>query len=567
MPSAKRNSSPSLAAQIAAWRDGSNGFFQFLEDVQPRVRSHTGGFIPYELSGEPKREVERALDSPDVSIAVWCWPRRHGKTLVSAMTIIWRFLTRPNENIAVVANSEKQVLSTAMRTIRQAFEQTPFLKQLVAAGSITVLQDRIEFPATGSIIQAYSANPAALFGKALSCAQISELHAAPNGEAVFTALSGSLLDTAGSLLLIDSTVGPKSSKLFELYQAATREMNPDASIAFSHIEYADLDDACRNAPPWINAIMLRSLAGQMLPQDFNLYHLGRWSDASSALFPADILAACIEEYPLDLKALTNGSAYIVGGGLDRAFGGSKHGDATVTACVAKIVLDDEEHIYVLDADAVFLGRLGGIKSRFDGYHKDYDMSRLTLESFGAQDVADWARTRPYGGDVEVVHPSRGNKYAAFMTLYQAASEQRLHVHQKFKDLLAEMKVFEVLSDGKATDGKATDGQAAIPKFTHPRGAHDDFVHAVAWAVYGLRTVSLNPYEVEGINCNGRGADVAMCVLNGGGVTPLCATSCRSMREVHRLYEAYRSRKSLSPLNFETFVMEKVKNVGAHTMPR
>lgn len=562
MPSASRNSSPSLAAQIAAWRDGSAGFFQFLEDVQPRVRSHTGGFIPYELSGEPKREVARALDSPDVSIAVWCWPRRHGKTLVSAMTIIWRFLTRPNENIAVVANSEKQVLSTAFRTIRQAFDQTPFLKQLVAAGSIVVLQDRIEFPATGSIIQAYSANPAALWGKPLSLAQLSELHAAPKGDEVFAALAGSLLDTAGSLLLIDSTVGPKSSKLWELYQAANHETDPDPSIAFSHIAYESLEEACAKAPPWISQSKLRSLARQLLPLDFNLFHLGRWQDATSALFPPDILAACIEEYPLDLKALTNGSAYIVGGGLDRAFGGSKHGDATVTACVAKFVQGEEEHIYVIDADAVFLGRLGGIKSRFDGYHKDYDMTRLTLESYGAQDVADWARTRPYSDGVEVIHPARKTKYAAFTTLYQAAAEQRLHIHPKLKDLLAEMRVFEVLSDGKATDG-----EASIPKFTHPRGAHDDFVHAVAWAVYGLRHVSLNPFEVEGINCNGRGADVAMCVLNGGGVTPLCATSCRSMREVHRLYEGYRSRKSVSPLNFETFVMEKVKNVGAHTMPR
>ena len=562
MPSAKRCSSPSLAAQIAAWRDGSVGFFKFLDDVQPRVRSHTGGFIPYVPGPREAAEIAKALDGKDISVAVFCWPRRHGKSVTSAMVIVWRFLTRQTEQVAVVANSERQVVDTAFRTIRETFEHTPFLKRLVNAGTVNVLQDRIDLAATGSTIQAFSANPAALWGKKLSCAQISELHAAPRGDEVFAALAGSLLDTAGSLMLIDSTVSPKSSKLFELYQAATHETDPDPSIAFSHIEYADLEDACRNAPPWISEAKLRSLSRQMLPHDFALYHLNRWQDATSALFPPDILAACIEEYPLDLKALTNGSAYIVGGGLDRAFGGSKHGDATVTACVAKIVLDDEEHIYVLDADAVFLGRLGGIKSRFDGYHKDHDMSRLTLESYGAQDVGDWSRTRPYGADVEVVHPSRRTKYAAFTTLYQAAAEQRLHIHPKFDRLLAEMKVFEILSDGKATDG-----EASIPKFTHPRGAHDDHIHAVAWAVYGLRHVSLNPYEVEGLNCNGRGADVAMCVLNGGGITPLCATSCRSMREVHRLYEGYRSRKTVSPLNFETFVMEKVKNVGAHTMPR
>ncbi len=478
------------------------------------------------------------------------------------MIIVWRFLTRATEMTAVVANSEKQVVDTAFRSIREAFEQTPLLKRLVAAGTINVLGDRIEFPTAGSTIQAFSANPAALWGKKLSCAQQSELHAAPRGDEVFAALAGSLLDTAGSLMLIDSTVSPKSNKLFELYQAANHPTDPDTSIAFSHISYADLDDACRNAPPWISEIKLRSLSRQMLPHEFALYHLNRWGDATSALFPADVLAACTHEYPLDVKALAAGSAYIVGGGLDRAFGGSRHGDRTVTACVAKIVLDDEEHVFVLDADSVFLGRLGGIKSRLDGYHRGYGMSRATLESYGAQDVADWAATQPFSSGVEVVHPSRRTKYQAFMGLYQAAAEQRLHIHPAFKDLLAELAVFEVHADGKATDG-----EASVPKFTHPRGAHDDFVHALAWAAYSLRHVSLNPYELEGIHCNGRGPAVAACVLNGGAHVPLCARECRSMREASSLFDAYCARKPVQPVDFEVFAATKLKNVGAHTVPR
>lgn len=552
----------SLAASIASWRNGSAGFFQFLDDVQPRVRSSTGGFIPFQPGPREHAEIAKALDGQDISIAVFCWPRRHGKSVTSAMIIVWRFLTRQTEQVAVVANSEKQVVDTAFRTIREAFEQTPFLKRLTAAGSINVLGDRVEFPATGSTIQAFSANPGALWGKKLSCAQISELHAAPRGDEVFAALAGSLLDTAGSLMLIDSTVSAKSSKLFELYQAATHATDPDTSIAFSHLSYADLDDACRNAPPWISETKLRSLSRQMLPHEFALYHLNRWQDAANTLFPADLLAACTHEYPLDVKALTNGSAYIVGAGLDRAFGGSRHGDRTVTACVLKVVLDDEEHIFVIDADSVFLGRLGGIKSRFEGYHRGFGMSRATLESYGAQDVADWAAQQPFSSGVEVVHPSRRTKYQAMMGLYQAAAEQRLHIHPAFKDLLAELAVFEVHSDGKATDG-----EAAVPKFTHPRGAHDDYVHAVAWAVHSLRHVSLNPYELEGIHCHGRGAEVAHCALNGGAHVPLCARECRSMREAMRLFEGYRSRKVVQPIDFATFVATKVKNVGSHTIPR
>lgn len=562
-PLSRSSSISNLAASIASWRDGSEGFFKFLIDVQPRVPSANGGYTPFELDDRIRSEVRKALDNPDVSVAVFSFPRRHGKTVLAAMLITWRFLTRPTENIAVVANSEKQVASTAFKTIKTAFEQTPLLQRLVSIGTIKIGADRIEMPTTGSIIQAYSSNPAALWGMKLTAAQISEIHAAKNGgDDVYEALAGSLLDTKGSLLIIDSTVAPRSSKLFELYQSATHPTDPDTSIAFAHIEYADLDEACRKSPSWIAPGKLRSLSRQMLPHKFALLHLNRWGDAANALFPADLLKSCVEEYPLDLTALAAGSAYVVGGGLDRAFGGSRHGDATVTACVAKIALDDEEHLFVLDAEAVFLGRLGGIKKRLETYHRAYSMSRATLESYGAQDVADWCATQPYSGGVETIHPSRATKYAAFTGLYQAAAEGRLHIHPAFKDLVAEMAIFEVIEDGKATDG-----QAAIPKFSHPRGAHDDYIHALAWAAYSLRHVTMNPYEVEGIQCGGRGAAIAHCALNGGGMIPPCADACRSMEEVRRLYAAYFARNPVAPVELPAFIESKVKNIGSHTLPR
>lgn len=553
----------SLASSIAAWRDGSKGFFQFLADVEPRVPSGTGGFVPFVPGERERAEIAKALDNPEISVAVFAWPRRHGKTLTSAMILIWRFLTRPGEVIAVVANSEKQVVDTAFRTIRQAFEQTPFLKQLVAAGTVKVGADRIELPGTASTIQAYSSNPSALWGKKLSAAQISEIHAARHGgDDVYEALAGSLIDTTGSLLLIDSTVSPRSSKLWELYQAANHATDSDRSIAFSHIQYDDLDDACANAPVWIAPAKLRSLARQMLPHKFALLHLNRWGDASNLLFPASILDPCIEPYPLDLTALAAGSAAIVGAGLDRAFGGTVRGDKTVTACVAKIAIDDEEHVYILDADAVPFSRMGGIKSRIDRYHADHGMQRLTLESYGAQDIAEWAATRPYGNGTEVVHPSRRTKYAAFLALYQAAAEGRLHIHPKFTDLIAELRAFEVNEDGRATDG-----EAAVPRFSHPRGGHDDFVHAVAWALYSLRSVTLNPYEICGINCNGRGAAVSQCALNGGAHIPACGDDCRSMREAQELYGAYLARGPLVSVEMSDFIVNKLKNVGSHTLPR
>src|SRR3546814_8606514 len=129
---------------------------------------------------------------------------------------------------------------------------------------------------------------------------ISELHAT-NNEAVLEALAGSLLDSFGSLLLIDSTVGPRSSPLFGLYQ--TSQNGDDPRLFFSHIQYDDLDDACARSPSWIRPEELRSLSKKMLPQRFGTYHLNRWQAGSASLFPAALLNPCVHTYPIDVKAI------------------------------------------------------------------------------------------------------------------------------------------------------------------------------------------------------------------------------------------------------------------------
>lgn len=549
----------SLMDRVTRWKSGSEGFFNFLDDVKPVVRASGGGFTPFVPGPRERAEIKRALDG-DYSTLVFSWPRRHGKTATSIMIILWRFLTRRTENIAIVANSEKQVVDTAFRMIRDAFENTDALKRLASTGTIVVGADAIHFPALSSVIQAFSSNPSALWGKKLSCAQISELHAA-KGDDVLTALTGSLIDSAGSMLLIDSTVGPMSSPLFALYQAY--QQGDDPSLFFSHIQYADLDDACANGPPWIDPVRLRAASRRMLPRTFGLYHLNRWGDASNLLLDGDTLADCTAtSYLSDPKALAAGASYVVGGGLDRAFGGSKHGDSTITTAVLKTVIDDEEHFYVLDSDAVLFSRLGGIKANFKRYHREWGMTRLGLETYGAQDVYDWAANEPFGNGTELVTPSRKAQYQAFTSLANAAGEGRLHIDPRFSRLVEELRTFEITDDGKETVGNE-----ALPKFGHARGKHDDAVYSLAWAIHSLRDVTLNPYELPGIRCTDTGPSRHLCALNGGAIVPLCAASCRSMRRAFDLFDQYAERTPSNNLPFELFARDKLVNTGSHTIAR
>lgn len=556
-------SGKATAFDPASWQLGSAGFFRFLEDVQPRVRDGKNGFTPYMPDGEIRDAIAQAIDG-DYSTVIFCWPRRHGKTMAAVMIALWRFVTRRAENIGIIANSEKQAIDTAFKALQDAFRQTPFLKGLVDHGEVKVNADRIEAPELANVIQAFTASPTALWGRKLTFAQISELHAATSEKAL-EAIQGSLLDSANSLLCIDSTVGPTSSPLFGLFNTAKNE---DSGVYFSHISYKDLDEALALSPAWVDRRKLKNLATTMLPQQFALMHLNRWGDASSGLFSPEVITRCQEErYSLDPQSITSGSPFVVGGGLDRAFGLSRHGDSTVTACLLKVMRDDEEHFYLLASDEVFLSRLGGIRGNFARYAKDFAMSRLGIESYNSQDVRDWATAQPgFGEHTEVIHPGRANKAAVFTAIYAAAAEGRLHIASHFKELLSEMATFEVVYDN-TSDGR---GQVreSVPKFSHARGAHDDHLHALAWAFHSLREITLNPYELDGVHCYGAGPAVSLCALNGGSVIPFgCAEQCRSMREAMHLHALYMGRKPVNPLSADEFIASRVKNVGVHTLPR
>lgn len=187
------------------------------------------------------------------------------------------------------------------------------------------------------------------------------------------------------------------------------------------------------------------------------------------------------------------------------------------------------------------------------------MKRAALEAYNSQDVAAWCGDQSF--DHEVIHPTAERQTNAFTALYNAAAEGRLHIHPAHERLLAEMATFDYRLAAGAN------GAAGAPRFEASKGCHDDHVYSLAWAVYALRDVELNPYEVNGIHCHGDGPAVRLCLLNGGDMLPPCAEGCRSMRAVHALYRGYRDRGHLTPLPFEGFVTAKVRNVGAHTLPR
>ncbi len=469
-------------------------------------------------------------------------------------------MSRRHQSVGLVANSEKQSVDVCFRMVRQILENTPHSAALIKSGAIVVNADRIEFAALKNWIQGYSNSTASLYGKSLSVAQCSELHAAKT-DGTYQVLASSTIDNDDGLILVDSTTGPMSSPLYQLYKLA--ESGEDDEIYFSHLFYRDLEDAIARGPSWIKAGKLRSRARQMLPHEFAQQHLNTWTASSANLFPANVIERCYAEaFPLDVKAITGGAAYVVGAGLDRAYGFSLHGDSTVTTCVLKTTgPDGEAHFYVLASDDIRFSSEGGIKAALTRYHRDFGpVRRAALESYNAADIAAWAADQPFAS--ELIHPTAERQSSAFTALFQAANESRLHIHPSMAKLKKELGTFEYKLD-TGTNG------TTVAKFGHAKGCHDDTVYSLCWAVYALRDDELNPFEIEGVHCHNapNGAIARLCVLNAGDIVPMCAGECRSMIHARDLYERYKERAGIAPMIFVDFFKAKVVNTGSHSVPR
>ncbi len=541
---------------IERWRQpGSAGFFAWVEDTKPMIPSEDGGFQPYEVPNERVRAaIIEALDG-DYSTVVFCWPKRHGKTVISALIITWRFLTRKTQSVAIVANSEKQSVDTGFHLVKSCLEETPFSKAMVDKGQIRVFRDRIDYPALKNWIQGYPANAKVLHGKKLSIAQVSELHAA-RSDAVYQVCASQTIDSSDGIVLVDSTTGAMSSPLYGLWKLA--EAGEDPALFFSYIEYRDLEDAIANSPPWISPIRLRSRAAQMTPAEFGAMHLNSWQASSARLFPEEILEACRDSYALDPEAIVQGAAYVVGGGLDRAYGMSKHGDATVCTAVLKTTIAEEEHFFVLASDSIALSMGMLIKRTLNRYRDDWQMKRAALEHYNAQDISAWCAEQGFAH--EIVSPTLDRQSNAFNALYGAAAEGRLHIHESFEKLLAEMVTFEH-EVVQTNDGRM------VAKFSHAKGCHDDHVYSLAWAIYAIREFVLNPYELNGINCDARKHVAAQCILNGGSLIPLCSQECRSYQKFANLYKYYEENTNSTKYSQAQFFEKKVINIGHHSILR
>jgi hypothetical protein len=540
-------------AQVKAWRGGADGFLQWLADIGPRVPSARNR---YEVFRPEPFQVEAIRDAlalkadgtyQYITIAL-SFPRRHSKTTLMALLCLWRLCNFANENIVAIANTERQSTAVGFGLCKKIVLNTPALYGMFGKENVQAFNLRL--PKLQSAMRTMSCNVAGLYGEKITVGWCSEIHAAATDEAM-QVLASSLGDSINSWLLLDSTVDQVGGPLHRLEQL--QESGEDPTVYVRRIEYRDIEEALEKSPPWISRDWLKSRQKQLLPLTFATQHLNQRGAAQNNLFALADIQAAQSRLPMpftkdDLLTVAAGRTYLTGGGLDRAYFGSLHGDATIWTSVAKIADGDggEPHYYVLHQKSILGSLAHGIKKAIVADVDAYGLKNIILESYNAQDIATWAAEVAI--PAEIVHATNTAQVPAFMELYRIVKEGRLHFSDKLKDLTREMQTFVY---------ELVNGQPRFGSDKH----HDDTVYSLAWAIHSLRQQELAAYTLNNIICQSKSPNAWLCYLRDGDLIMPCSEFCPSHKAVAMMHLQHRKNRVESDVSLPQFFTSLVKVRG------
>ena len=538
--------------KILSWKKPPQGFFQWLEDVKPMIPSFKGGFEVFQPTDDQKDFFNNALAVDDqgnfkFQTIVDSEPRRHSKTVKMALLVLWRFSLYPNQTVAVMANSTVQAQGVSYKLLKQIILNTKFLREQI--GTNNVQGQKIIYPDLQSEIVPVSTAISGLYGKKISIAWITEIHACPDPEAP-QVLASSIGDTENSWYLIDSTRDIPDGPLHNLEKLK----GEDETIYFHLVEYKNLQDALEKSPPWINRKWLESRQKQLLPATFASQHLNKRGQAENSLFDSKDLKQAMESYKNRLslnefEKIADGRKYVIGAGLDRAMSFSRNADKTVWTVTAKIQNNDEDdpEFYVLHAKNIFASLGSGIKKAISKDFEEYNLTNICLESYNSQDIYHWCLEMGY--PVETVTPSAPVQTNAFMDLANIVSENRFHYPKSIIEIYKEMEFFQYKA-----------GKAGYYSFGSKQ-RKDDYVYSLCWSIYSLRKQELNAFELDSIFCSSKSKHAGFCYLRNGDLILSCSNSCPAHIKVNSMFQKFKGRNPESDLTLPQFFKRRVKLIG------
>lgn len=392
-------------------------------------------------------------------------------SIVTVLLFLFRFFNLPNEEIFLVANSEKQTAHLLYNEAKKLIQWSPSListpgleikeKGIFLMGGKKEVVSKIEIMSVESGTRSNA-----------TCFAFSEIYKMSD-EGGFAEIVGSIRFVPNAWIIIESTVAVKGHVFQRLYESFIEGKDP--LLYFSH--YAD-----EHHSPTYSADELKSFETIFLPGDFNRFFRNRWEDAATGLFdehcifemgvigygsklgPSPEMTEAIARYvdlrrtfnnldgAIDISHIKNemlnirsmfktvddyisipvtsnmldrimnefNCEFIIGIGIDRAKAMNKRSDRTAMVTTAKAILDETHWVaFVLD---IFLPEGGvnddeSLKDRILRNTTEFGfISRIHIEEYQGKDLYSWCIANGY--DAELVPQSYKRQESMFTTLYR-----------------------------------------------------------------------------------------------------------------------------------------------------
>lgn len=187
-------------------KPGVLGFAYWVKDLQPCILTSQNTYEPFKITRNQLEQAKQilAVDKDgnfinDMSLLIE--PRRHGKSTLLALIVLWLFTSRTNITIQLLGNNEIHCRRVQYRTLKRIIRNTKKLSAMIPEKRITTQNIKYR----SNIIQVGTTSFSSSFGGKSEILWCSDLHACPDLDP-FNALQGSLLDSVNGLCLIDSNV-------------------------------------------------------------------------------------------------------------------------------------------------------------------------------------------------------------------------------------------------------------------------------------------------------------------------------------------------------------------------
>jgi len=525
---------------------GILGLAHFIHDTKPRILTSKGIYEVFKPERWQVEVIKKVFETDEnskrkYSFCLLCWPKRHSKSVLHAIFVLHAFCTKKNWLCVCLANKLEQALSVNFRLLVDIIRNTPRLLKLI--GEKNILASEIRFPKNNNRILAMANNVSGAHGLKLSALWCTELWTCTDLRA-FRALFASLADTEESICYLDTNTDFHGGVIQEFEQAAKE----DPSMFAHRIEYKDYDEFDKRAPKWISRSAVRVSKRIDLDQDFSRNWLNKRSASKSALFPADYIEQAKSNYRVpveDIESITQGRAFIVTGGLDRAknlLPGISKSDFTVWTCLLKYAdpASTEPHYHILNQVRFQVNLDRNIKKVILEDHKKYGLTNVCLEYYEVTGISAFLAENNI--EHELISATDSFQNSSFPEMHRIFRDKRFHFSEDLKHFSKELSTFSITQKKGGTYSFGHSSQ----KF------HDDTVYATNLAIFAGRKAVLNVFELSNIQCVNRSQRRHLCYLFGGSLELLCGERCTAYQEVRAMYKQFLELQTESELTLADF---------------